>query len=85
MPADLVPLERTIAERTDGLADLEVLARSRRIVDRDLAVTAGPLARHDLERVQALIARRLDANRDTLVGVPDRVPALVDESRLVLD
>ena len=84
-PADLVVRERPVAERADGLADGEVLLLSSRLVDRDLAVAAGPLPFDELERVEALIGGRIDADRDAFARLADRLALLVDEPRLVLD
>ena len=89
-PKRTIPLtrylhDRAVPERPDGLSDLELLTVGGRLVDRDLAVALGPPARHELERVQALVGGGVDADGDALVRVSDRLAVLVDESRRVLD
>ena len=83
--ADAVPLDWAVSERADGLSDLEVLAGRRSPCRSRSGRRRGATARHELERVQALVGGGVDADGDALVRVSDRVAVLVDESRRVLD
>ncbi len=60
-------------------------ARRRRLVDRDLPRRARPAAARQHERVEALVAGRIDAEREARPVRRDHLAVVPDELRLVVD
>ena len=84
-PGDPEPLDGAVPLDADRVADLVVLARSDVRVDRDLVRAVWPVARRELERVEALIAGRVDAEGEARRAVGrDHLAGAADELRLVV-
>ena len=78
----LVALDRPLARDLDRVAELEALLLGGVQVDDDLARPRGPVARDELERVEALVGG-LDAEPEGRVVALDRLALAVEDLRLV--
>ena len=83
---DAVLLHRAAREHADRVADLEVLLARGLRVDRDLVRAAGQWPLDEHERVEALVAVRIDAEREARrAAARDHLVVATDELRLVGD
>ncbi len=85
-PGDPELLHRTAGDHADRVTHLEVLARRRLLVDRGLVGAARPATFREDERVEALLAFRVDAEREVRRPADrDHLVVVAHELRLVRD
>ena len=77
-----VRAHRALAGDLDLLADVEALALCGRDVDHDLVRACGPVARDELERVEALVCG-VDAEAEGGIRALDGLAVAVEDLRLV--
>src|SRR5207244_8608927 len=76
---------RPVGEDADAVPDREVLLLRGRLVDRDLAAAARPVAAHEVDGAEALVGRAVEADRSAGTRGADRLAVAADETSLVAD